>query len=358
MDSKELRGLMEAYSEVYAPQEVDEATAVASPAPGGRGRKNSYTKEIRTGASTKTSSKYSNVSDAKERMKTPLSRYDAPKMQLKKEEYVDEAQYTAPPQPQQRPAEVRKAPKNKLDPGATVGTGIAAAYVGNEIGKKLLKKKPGVRGVFEEADIFDVVLEFLQTEGYAETLEEAEWMMANVIDEEAIDIILEAYVDYRKGKLSTGKSPQQTLAGRHERVKATAARERGAASSTDSLMTPATKRSQKLGQARREMDANTSFGGKVNKVVNLGRRDNAGPSVQRGEPNTARHQQAIDARAKKPRNEEYVDEAQVANRDPDKYEREQAKKSAPVRGERTPMPPRGDKRREDFEKWYAKQMGR
>ena len=51
-------------------------------------------------------------------------------------------------------------------------------------------------------------------------------------------------------------------------------------------------------------------------------------------------------------------EAQVANRDPDKYEREQEKKYAPVRGEKTPMPPRGDKRREDFEKWYAKQMGR
>ena len=53
------------------------------------------------------------------------------------------------------------------------------------------------------------------------------------------------------------------------------------------------------------------------------------------------------------RNEEYMDEAQAANRDPDKYEREQSKKTAPVRGERTPMPPRGDKRREDFEKWYA-----
>jgi hypothetical protein len=48
-----------------------------------------------------------------------------------------------------------------------------------------------------------------------------------------------------------------------------------------------------------------------------------------------------------------IGEAQVANRDPDKYEREQSKKSAPVRGEKTPMPPRGDKRREDFEKWYA-----
>jgi hypothetical protein len=58
------------------------------------------------------------------------------------------------------------------------------------------------------------------------------------------------------------------------------------------------------------------------------------------------------------RTEEFVGEAQVANRDPEKYEREQNKKTAPVRGERTPMPPRGDKRREDFEKWYAKQMGR
>ena len=44
----------------------------------------------------------------------------------------------------------------------------------------------------EEFDVFDLVLEFLQAEGYAETLEEAEWMMANLIDEEAVEIILEA----------------------------------------------------------------------------------------------------------------------------------------------------------------------
>jgi hypothetical protein len=50
---------------------------------------------------------------------------------------------------------------------------------------------------------------------------------------------------------------------------------------------------------------------------------------------------------------EEIIEAQEARNNPEKYEREQAKKSAPVRGERTPMPPRGDKRREDFEKWYA-----
>jgi hypothetical protein len=86
-------------------------------------------------------------------------------------------------------------------------------------------------------DIYDIILSHLLDEGYAETLEEAEWLMANVIDEEAIGIV--------------------------------------------------------------------------------------------------------------------IGEAQAARNNPEKYEREQSKKSAPVRGERTPMPPRGDKRREDFEKWYA-----
>ena len=48
-----------------------------------------------------------------------------------------------------------------------------------------------------------------------------------------------------------------------------------------------------------------------------------------------------------------VMESQAARNNPEKYEADQKKKSAPVRGEKTPMPPRGDKRREDFEKWYA-----
>jgi len=194
MNSTELRDLLEAYSEVYKPQEVDEAmTAVASPAPGGRGKKNPYTKEIRTSAGSKTSPRYSNIEDAKERMKTPLSKYDTPKMQLKKEEYVDEAQYTAPPQIQQPPAEVRKAPKNKLDPGATVGTGIAAAYVGNEIGKKLLKKKPGVRGVFEEFDTFNYLLEYLVAEGYADTNKAAIAIISNMSEEWRESIIESQY---------------------------------------------------------------------------------------------------------------------------------------------------------------------
>ncbi len=43
----------------------------------------------------------------------------------------------------------------------------------------------------EEFDIFDTVLEFLQAEGFAETLEEAEWLMANVLDDEVIEEILD-----------------------------------------------------------------------------------------------------------------------------------------------------------------------
>jgi hypothetical protein len=101
---------------------------------------------------------------------------------------------------------------------------------------KLTKKNKNVVGLVakEDFDIFDTVLEFLQVEGYAETLEEAEKMMATVLDGEAIEIIV-------------------------------------------------------------------------------------GEGYQRN---------------------------------PEKGEKED-KKYAPVRGEKTPMPPRGDKRREDFEKWYA-----
>jgi len=169
MDTKDLRGLMEAYAEVYAPQEVDEASYSAKAARAG--------KDI--GKPGKAFAKIA---------KSAAKRYGSKER----------------------------------------GEKVAGAVLA-----KLRK---------EDMDIFDVVLEFLQAEGFAETLEEAEWMMANVIDEEAIAIVL--------------------------------------------------------------------------------------------------------------------GEAQAARENPEKYEREQSKKTAPVRGERTPMPPRGDKRREDFEKWYAKQMGR
>ena len=155
----------------------------------------------------------------------------------------------------------------------------------------------------EEFDIFDIVLEFLQAEGYAETLEEAEWMMANVIDEEAIDIIL-GEAEIMKFQKEKGDIEARMDSNKRRRSK------------TSPYYTAPTKGAHGADYRRRHNIAPTKL------------RSGSLP-------------------------EEYVDEAQVANRDPEKYEREQSKKSAPVRGERTPMPPRGDKRREDFEKWYA-----
>ena len=43
----------------------------------------------------------------------------------------------------------------------------------------------------EDLDIFDTVLEYLQVEGIAESLEDAQWVMVNVLDEEDIDSILD-----------------------------------------------------------------------------------------------------------------------------------------------------------------------
>ena len=149
----------------------------------------------------------------------------------------------------------------------------------------------------EDVDAYDVILSHLLDEGYAESVESAEKIMVNM-SEEWREEIVEAYVDYRKGKLPSGRTPQQKLTNKLERTKVAASREQRDGGSFGPTATPSWKRSKKSGAVGDEMDANTSFGGKVNKVVNLGRRDNAGPSVQRGEPNTARHQQAIDAREK------------------------------------------------------------
>jgi hypothetical protein len=74
-------------------------------------------------------------------------------------------------------------PGPNWDPSANRGKG---AHLSSK--QKEKQRRKSLRQ--EELDVFDVVLEFLQVEGYAETLEEAEWMMSNVIDEEAINIIL------------------------------------------------------------------------------------------------------------------------------------------------------------------------
>jgi hypothetical protein len=155
----------------------------------------------------------------------------------------------------------------------------------------------------EEYDVFEVVLEFLCVEGYAETLEEAEWLMANVIDEEAIDIILgEEQLD-------------EIMKHQQERDRIETNKKRYAKSKTMSYEPPTKGKHGEIERRQAQRPPSRLRSGSLP--------------------------------------EEYVDEAQEARNNPEKYEREQSKKYAPVRGEKTPMPPRGNKRREDFEKWYA-----
>jgi len=168
----------------------------------------------------------------------------------------------------------------------------------------------------EEFDIFDLVLEFLQAEGYAETLEEAEWMMANVIDEEAIGIIL------GEGKVELDQERRSRMG-------------------------------RQIGKKVRSADAEYSLS--KDTMYPKGLRG----AMEKGARKKVGQAQKIMGALKSAQKEEYeLDEAQAARENPEGHDREEKKKYAPVRGERTPMPPRGDKRREDFEKWYAKQMGR
>jgi hypothetical protein len=231
MDPKELRGLMEAYSEVYAPQEeIDEAVKGESSE-----RRMDLAAERKAGLRPKSAKEGEAYASHK------LSQMAYVKRQRMGEEVeqIDEiSQKTATSAYAQRrtgefegdDASDRVAKTNKLKGriekkfGAKAGEHAEKAADVKTFGRKdasgrrqqrpepriqtsdhenqrefkrelRIKRDRRLRAARgedtnEQVDIFDVVLEFLQVEGYVETLEEAEWLMANVIDEEAIDIIL------------------------------------------------------------------------------------------------------------------------------------------------------------------------
>ena len=260
MNSKDYRNIREAYLQVYNPQELTEEQVW---------------EEVENWVNSLLEEGYD------------LSDYTWEEMY---ESYFDEAQYTPPPQIQQPPAEVRNAPKNKLSPVSTVGTGLAAAYVGNEIGKKLLKKKPDVKGVFEKLDIFGIVLEYLITEGYADTQEAAERIMVNMSEEwrESIveEVLDEAYVDYKKGKLPSGRTPQQAAQGRSELLNAREKMDKSILGKPGAF-----ERQSNQNRRTKEMGELTA-----SNPVNRAMRRGLGGMLPGGQPNTDRHSNAMDRR--------------------------------------------------------------
>ena len=133
MDSKELRGLMEAYQQVNAPEQLDEVLDTPEKA-------NEYARK--------------NVRSMLGAFAKGVANKDI--------------------------SQLKTIEKRKR---------------GAELGKRKAERKAAEEQK-ESFDIFDVVLEFLQVEGYAETLEEAEWIMANELDSEDIEAILEAEGSY------------------------------------------------------------------------------------------------------------------------------------------------------------------
>jgi hypothetical protein len=145
MDIKNFKSLMEAYSEVYAPEQIDEVLDTPEKA-------NEY---------------------AKKNVKSMVGAF------------------------------VKGAVNKDISQLKT----IEKRKRGAELAKRKAERKVAEEQN-EEFDIFDVVLEFLQVEGYAETLEEAEWIMANELDAEDIEEILEAEGSYGqtpKARTAMGK---------------------------------------------------------------------------------------------------------------------------------------------------------
>jgi hypothetical protein len=335
------RDLFEAYNTVYAPQEVDEATAMAK-------RGYDETKLRKRAGGGEAADRATKLADK--------STFGDAKKAKQRTDYA-----------RAQRGDFRKTASS--NPGLHVGqhksddpaVKAKQAARGAQRGALTPNERKQLNMGDETFDIFDVVLEFLQAEGFAETLEEAEWLMANVIDEEAIEIILdEEQLDEISQKTAT-KAYAASKTGEFE----------GADSDRDIKRSDNLRRHIKrkfgAGAAKHADDAATA--------QTFGRKDASGrskkspkPRIEKSDYRTTQdgkmHKQdqkelKTNLRIKRDRRlraEEYMDEAQVARNNPEKYEGEQAKKSAPVRGERTPMPPRGDKRREDFEKWYAKNV--
>jgi len=225
MNAKEIRELQEAYLGVYAPQEVEEEMKSLPKEKMDRQAQKAYKKE-RGAIDRRDDDEANRQMQRRIAMQSPATRRNVLQNKKMEEELeIEEAVKGADLEMRRAGAADRRAGNKPLS--VTKGRQNADKMQRDiNFYDKLTKK--------EEFDIFDTVLEFLQVEGYAETLEDAEWLMSNIIDEEAIGIII-------------GEGYQRT---------------------------------------------------------------------------------------------------------PEKSENED-KKYAPVRGEKTPMPPRGNKKREDFEKWYA-----
>ena len=184
MDSKELRSLMEAYQQINAPQEVEEV------------------ENVEEGLRDKVG----------EKVKKHINKY------AYKQGIHNNPGWLRKPE---KRAALNKAVRDDIKKNPKAAVQYAAGEVKRKVKEKLRR---------EEFDVFDTILEFLIAEEVAQDIQEANWIMANVITEEQIDEILgmlmkkaEKKIEYSGRSMEpVKKDPGYTVDKRRPEVSVTA----------------------------------------------------------------------------------------------------------------------------------------
>jgi hypothetical protein len=167
MDSKELRNLHEAYMEVYAPQELDEAEGSYGQTPKADA---AYTALAFGKGKSKTKSLA-----LKHAIRSAADRYKSDKPYSHRSKMTQSDRDYHRGQSENSGKDREGIDFDEFDTGAS-GPG------GKPKGKKLERQKK--RGISAESyDLYDIILSHLLDEGYADTEEAAEAIMVNMSEE-------------------------------------------------------------------------------------------------------------------------------------------------------------------------------
>jgi hypothetical protein len=199
MDSKELRNLHEAYMDVYAPQELDEAEGSYGQTPKADA---AYTALAFGKGKSKTKSLA-----LKHAIRSAADRYKSDKPYSHRSKMTQSDRDYHRGQSENSGKDREGIDFDEFDTGAS-GPG------GKPKGKKLERQKK--RGISAESyDLYDIILSHLLDEGYADTEDAAESIMVNMSEEWREDILAEA-ITSEKGKAKAAEmiAARSTPSGR------------------------------------------------------------------------------------------------------------------------------------------------
>jgi len=186
MDSKELQGLLEAYTQVHTTQEVDEAVKGASP----------HTMEMRKGdaADRRKGIKPKSAKEGERYASYKMAQMAHSKREKMGEEVeqIDEVSADLA----LKASKAADVKRGKLaaagdKEGAAGKAAQASRLYKAQADRRLGRVTPGKAN--EELDLFDAVLEYLVAEGYAATNKEALVIMANMSEEWRSEIVESQY---------------------------------------------------------------------------------------------------------------------------------------------------------------------